>query len=375
MGFVFKILTYTFAMQFMAFVIVRASELPTWPNHHYKLAVPEDGDDTPKGRSSVYILPNEHHFYHFNSVLHGQSGALISVGTFRAFHAASQGDFSHAIILDYSDAVVDFNVGFLKLILASRDRLEFLAWLLGDPGFRKIFADFEEDRMGVSQLNYEIEWALKTDSYRRAQITREYFPRAMSLPISNFSDTLSNMAYSFAAAVLKIYKDPFRRRQSFLGSDEAFEKLKNLAERRRIYVVHGSLSGRKTMPELARLLRQHEVPLSVLDVSNSFKYIAGVHEETQFLKNIKGFHYSPQAKVLFTDGNLSNIKSEGGDGWDYFALAAPQYIEGAELFSVEDSESLFVHPYGLFLEHKARSYQLNGPGTFLKNPCASLLAP
>ena len=111
------------------------------------LSVPEDSSSL-----NGYIVPNEDHFVNFNSPLKGKSGALIGVGTFRVFHDAGQGDFSHVICLDYSKDVVDFNKSLITLFQISKDRHDFLSNLVGKPSLRNIFIDFEAGKISVQKF-------------------------------------------------------------------------------------------------------------------------------------------------------------------------------------------------------------------------------
>lgn len=212
-----------------------------------------------------FAHPNEDEFYLFNPVLEQRGDVLMAVGTFRAFHDASMGNFSDVILFDFTKAVNDLNQRHIEIIRASSDRSDYLRRLFNDP-----------------------------------QIPKDYLQK------------------------MKQYISTKRDSFTFLGSDEAFVRLKKLVDSDRIVSVSGSLSGLQAVAWLAIELKRLGKTISVLDISNSLDPIKSAGEVQKFLANLKALPFSEDARILFT---IQNIKH---GGWAYQSFPYKDYIQQLE---------------------------------------------
>lgn len=212
-----------------------------------------------------FATPNEDEFYLFNHVLEQRVGVLMAVGTFRAFHDASVGRFSDVILFDFTRAVNDLNRRHIEIIRASSDRHDYL---------RRLFSD--------------------------SQIPGDYLRK------------------------MQQYLASERSQLTFLGSDEAFARLKKLVDSGRVFSISGSLSGPKAIAWLASELKRLGQTISVLDISNVLDAIKSGGETQYFLANLKALPFSENARILFTVQNL------GHGGWAYQSFPYNDYIQQLE---------------------------------------------
>lgn len=268
------------------------------------------------------------------------------MGTFRFFQAASQGRFTQAVSFDYSPEVTDFNLGIIQILRTSSNRFDFLSNLFGKPELAMQLRSFEQGKISSDTLfRYASEII-------RINLDTDYISSKSIFPKTIHESSIGK----FALALLEIFVDKSRGHLSFIGSNDAFENLKSLSVANKIHVVNGNLSGSNTLFQLGDSLRKIGENISVLDISNAYKYISISGAEGQFLQNLKSLPLSTTAVVAFTEGNFLN-KKRGGDGWDYYVVPARIYLNSASLFAVSNSAEIYPYPYHIFIEKVAKPFQ------------------
>lgn len=324
-----------FSLTLCVLICAHSSFLPAFASTIFP-KISEDGGGNGKG----FIVPNEDEYYLFHPSIAHKTGALISVGTFRAFQDASIGNFSHVILLDYASEVVRFNRQFVELIQTSTNRIDFLTRLARHESARKIFENLESEK--ISSVSY---WHQMRDLLRAHP--QSHPPRLPSDALVNRMFVEQMDAFEFSTTLLLDFYP--RQKPGFLTQDHAFEKLQKLVSENRISVIHGNLAGVITLQDIARFLRQSDVSVSILDISNAFPYIYEARQESYFFENLLHLPFSQDAQVLFTSHDIKKAASLGG-GWNYYAVPAPLFIQGASIFSFGHTPIGRSWPYQVFIE-------------------------
>lgn len=269
----------------------------------YDWNIVQDGDGFGQG----FIVPNEFGYLSFVPYLKNQNEVLISVGTFRAFQAASMGEFKYVFLFDYAAEVVQFNKMLLDFIKLSRNRLHFLDLLFGT-----------------------------NRAYEKLENNND------SLLMNELSLNEKNNLKKFLRKIIQLYKDPTTYGANFLTSDYYFEKVKYLASNNRFVLINGSLSGEESLSDLSSLLKQRNLEVSVLDVSNAKDYIIRSKQLSNYYRNLKRLPWSKDAKVIwsvpahfeyFVGQNIQN-------NWAYFGNPASDYVEFVQRLQNRDAQEV-----------------------------------
>jgi hypothetical protein len=276
-------------------------------------------------RYGHFIIPNEKKSGLFWPTNHSRKGVLIAVGTFRALVAASQGQFSHAILLDADPSVVEFNRFQIDVLRVSLSAGDFLARV---SGFLDHTVDFN--------LALQEDW--------------EAIRRVRSLLYGGSSQ---NESYAREAFDLSLEKNSF----NFLSHPELFFRLKQMASQGRIVSVNADLGGDITLPHISRQMRAKGLEIGVIDVSNAFEYFLSQPKAIRYIKNLRGLPFAQNAVVNFTvDGsygadfrNLIRNNSAPGksDNWIYLSMPATEYRSAIQTIAAnqdlaEKSHSDFI---------------------------------
>lgn len=250
----------------------------------------QDGD----GYGEGFIVPNEAGYLSYAPHLKNKNGVLISVGTFRAFQAAVMGDFSYIFLLDYAAEVVQFNKQIIDIIKKSSTRSNFLNLL------------FRSSRV-IEKIENGNESLLFHDSNLNQK---------------------SNM-FKFLKKIIQYYNDETTYGANFLTSDIYFNKLKNLINADKVILINGSLSGKETISELSLLLKERNLEVSVLDVSNAKDYIIWSKQLSFYYRNLMRIPWANDAQVIWSVPAHANIFVGPNiqNNWAYFANPASDYVE------------------------------------------------
>lgn len=286
--------------------------------------------DKPNGVG--FIVPNEDHFYLFNSALKNKKDVLIGVGTFRFFHDAAMGDFSYVISLDHSKQVINFNTGLINILKASGSRHQFLENLLGNNQFGYVLRRYEAGLLSDEKFKEIAE----------AQISKYQFENAKNdYKILQFfpNKVAPEELKAFSLKMLDFLLSPQKRRSTFLGSDRLYDKVKSLADGNRIILVNGSLTFGPTIRDLSNILVKQGLKVSVLNISNihSGLYIPP-NEIFLYLKNIAQIPFSSDASILVTQSTDQKLRVKLGI-WTYHSVPAVDYLKGVDAITFDSFDS------------------------------------
>lgn len=292
-----------------------------------------------------FIVPNEEHFYLFNSTLKNKNDVLIGVGTFRFFHDAAMGNFSYAISLDHSKQVIRFNQGLINTLKASQTRHQFLENLFGSSQIGLVLKRYEAGLLSDAKFKEVIE----------AQISRYQFENLNNkYRILHFfpSEVAPEDLKAFSLSILDFLLNPQKRKSTFLGSDRLFEKLKVLADADRILLVNGSITFGPTIRDLSNILRQFNLKVSALNVSNihSELYIPP-QEIFLYLKNIAQLPFAQDASILVTQSTDQKLRARLGI-WTYHSVPVSDYLRGVDTMTFDS--------FGLGMQNKFYGFLKSG---------------
>lgn len=264
--------------------------------------------DSPVFTEGAFVLPNEDHFYLFDNSLASKTDVMISVGTFRTLENASRGNFSHVVMMDMDLGIVRFNHFQIDVLRRSPTRREFILNFLG---FRSLFET-------IPQLE---EWLQAAEFKKMADF----------LNTKNFEEIFTGdseekkMRYSYLLRILNLSDFSRETKAGFLISEERYGRLHKLALLRTIVSVRGDLAD-ASFARLGHVLREYDLRVSVLDVSNSPDYF--LHMEGNAIDayrlNLQQIPFTRDAEVLFTTGMMFGPHKMGL--WHYVSFAAQDYI-------------------------------------------------
>ncbi len=275
-------------------------------------------------KDGAFVVPNEDHFYLFDSSLAGKTDVLISVGTFRTLENASRGNFSHVVMMDIDSGIVEFNRYQIDVLRRSPTRRDFL---LNFMGLEKVFNNFPE-----------LEALFETAQLKEMAdfLNTNYFE---NLLVGDFQDKKARFIY-----ILKLLKlsDVSRgTKGGFLLSEGRYQRLHRLASDNKIISVLGNLAD-ASFGKIANVLREQQLRVSVLDVSNSPDYF--LHNEGHAMDgyrlNLQQLPFTPDADVLFTTGMMIGPIKMGL--WHYVSFPARDYIHEMGALLRWGSYSMFL---------------------------------
>jgi hypothetical protein len=293
-----------------------------------------------KGR---YVAPNELLHVLLTTIANlGREGALISVGTFRAFGSALAMGAKEVVLLDYDRQTTRFNGVIVDLIKSSPDRHTFLARLLG---FSDVDPIIQAAREGASDPASQLARDQAFEAALRTELDKVgfFYGRGHRQPVS---DAVDQHIWSISTDVYKVLTLPSKAPQywqrSWMGSDAAYAELRTLVEGGHFVPLNGSLTGTETLPSIAAAFTAAGKKVSVLDLSNAMDYMTGQAKGSGFgtlRESLEAIPFSENARVLLTAQGDRYSSLIGGHtrypedhlAWDYVSLSARDFKEAARL--------------------------------------------
>lgn len=233
--------------------------------------------------SDSYIQPNEWFDGVYENDVGQLSGAMISVGTFRAFQKILYGNFKWAIIVDIDPAVAHFNELNYNAITQAKSLKQYL----------ENFPEFYSSQYGVEPKGFH--FGVATKEFRRSHSLFDYVEKDIgeSIYFVSGKDDPQNSKY---------FK-PF-----FFSNEKQFQLMKSKLNATNIMSIIGSFTDPKLAHKLNQFLLSQGLSLSLLDLSNVMDYVLPENvsstERIQFTKGLRGFlqnlSFTSIAKVIFT---------------------------------------------------------------------------
>lgn len=269
---------------------------------------------TEKLRSEIqFIAPNEYNFTDLNPLLKGSKGVLITVGTFRALHAASLANYDEVYLIDSNKVAIDFNLNHLEAISSSQNREEYLNKLFQSDKASILIQEAYANKISLKKLSKLLQ---------SLSISSED-PRGLSAQFP-FSDFYQHRLIDFIT-------NPVLFENSFLGSDNLFNRLHRLIINGKLRVLPGSIAGSKSMKWLAKNLTERQLVVSVLDISNTEEYINGNKEHINFLLNLESLPTSNNTQLIKTRSQQSLGSNYSWWKWSYVSVDLGEYLRHKRL--------------------------------------------
>lgn len=332
-----------------------------------------------------YIAPNEHFGHLYKGCVQNRPiGGIIGVGTWRMFDRLAHGNYPFLIMFDYDYGVVAFNRLFIKIIKKARDRWEFLS-ILFTGGIKKGHIDLAKRLRWssihfVKQLLQDHPGSIDITKYFGQSLGRLLKEKSnervngwkrlgLHLGWNNFSEKMKdhilgllikNDLYSTHKQAVLSIKNGFDLVQlisksryfltepwgstvnsagfrlslegshrhkifgeTFVGSDQMYQRVRKKVIDGRVKVVVGDLTGDRSMRSIAAVLKSRGYHVSAVDISNVPDYLYR-NDRKKMIENITRLPLTFGARIFFTtnryDGRYNSIFMN--DGWLYGAALA-----------------------------------------------------
>lgn len=291
-------------------------------------------EQEPPGRFSFkFLTPNEY-FGHLFERCVDPDGALISVGTFRGLSNASSGKFSHLVLLDYSKGIWLFNLIHLQLIRLSRDRYEYLSLLLTGQLNKDLIDRARKGDISFVQfaqtLSKEIPEQAISAHGGTGWIGTRWRALGVQLPSpadwefvnrQKKGDGNSSIEYYLSKIVEDVVSQTENSQtigQTFYGDDKRFAALRKMVLERRVTVVQSDLGVAKGLKSAVNTLKNHDIPVSGIDVSNVPVDV--------WAKGLETLPKGAYRNIFMTVHSYATVTktTPTTDGWSYYCLTPRQ---------------------------------------------------
>lgn len=297
-----------------------------------------------------FTSPNEHNPQSSEKILEqAPEGIYVSVGTERGLIGAGfTKNPTHIILVDVDPDVVKYNRYNVAMIKLARSREDYL--------FLRLFATPEELQVRVLNPSAEV----RLEAFERELILdQEYFQRwrsYMSDQSQQWLNVPAEVRFGFVPFGLKTY----------LQSDEAFNKIKGLADQDRIEAHNINFKSQNNINWLVGGIEQEGMRLSVLDVSNAWGSYYTKKEDFRHLV-LEFSKVAHDSSLLFMSdrrpvGDILSVLT-GAIHWNYSALTFAR------------AEAVFGHPRREAFYRFSRffwDYGVNGVPISLQPVCERL---
>jgi hypothetical protein len=291
--------------------------------------IEQDGNYEPHN----YIVPNEFYANLFEGCLPKEGGAYISVGTLRAMNMGASPRVSHLVMMDISKSAILFNKINVQLIAKAKDRHQYLSYLLTGEEQPELEKQVKLGLIagGIS----EQEFITKLTSVGAPAIQAKW-KNGLNLNFSEeeWRDISSavepSRTISQLGAELHTYFSIGNYDKTIMGADSRFEKMKRMIQEKRVTVVHGDISGEKTLKSLGDVFRKEDIKVAGVDLSNAPAYISGNRPRTEkMIASLRNLPFREKGRVLHTDfhNGIATPRGLGQDSWQY-ASFNKDHLEG-----------------------------------------------
>ncbi len=305
-----------------------------------------------------FINPNEHENYlHARCLDPRERGVLVSIGSFRGLNLGTFGGFSAIFQLDYDFLVTLFNDLNKEFIRISDGRHEYLSYLFTGT----LLKNQIQAAKAKNTLQSDLAFVRELIAIARKTTKEKYYQALATLPlslriISEKERTVLKERFHVEPQAFQTQRSPLAlqylftklpppdlflnrieyfflfsetiRRGAFFGDDRLFSRAKTLAENGLIVPLSIDLTGEQGMKSLGGALRQLNLQVKAVDVSNAH---AGILEKIEsekekvgqyFLNLEEALPWSPQGRLLITDEFKRSPIPEARTlmKWKYFAF-------------------------------------------------------
>jgi hypothetical protein len=297
---------------------------PTHPSGQNSLELIAENTKGHAGYISSNEFDNQVQFTLLNKSVQGtitKPQVVVSVGTFRAFNLAATLRRDYLICFDFAPGVSEFNLTLSKVI-HKYSRLQFLQILLNLDS--------------IPFLKKSAERAYFHEQITNFIQTKAILQTALDDPdLKWLLSTLNDPAYQrrFYSALLESSRTEERWLANFWGSAKSYRHLQDMINEGRLLTLTGSLSGRKSLASLAKTLKQRQMVISELDISNALESIVN-SESAQgilaFQSNLRLLPFDQDSRVLLTiNSHGVYFKNEKPLGHWFYKVLTPEQLEEA----------------------------------------------
>jgi hypothetical protein len=246
---------------FVSILILCTSALAASP------LIPEDGR---RAGNDHYYAPNERYGIYYEPALRHKRGALISVGSYRALETASYGDFDLILMVDYDKSLAEFNKLNLELIKSTKDRLEYWMAILGYPDDLPLLGQARTGKITNQTFFRKLLANSRTSNDCAICSPAAKKMRTFLAQGGNGSDPIiRHFRWALSREVLE---HPDYMERSLFGSDVTYTKIRNIVSDTPIRVYSGNVTGTRTLSDLAQYLKDKNILVSFVDLSNVPEY-------------------------------------------------------------------------------------------------------
>ncbi len=295
---------------------------------HGDALIPEES--IPWFADCLFVIPNEaDNWRQLRAFGPVKKGAVISVGSFRALNDSLLVDGT-TFVLDIDPRTTEFTRGLIDLIRIAKNRHELLAMLLKqDP------KSVQAPRVPSRAADEAFLQSLEAGAAQRQGVNDPNLPAPARAFHSYIESVGSNPRWDaqyrwslprLAQSLRSYAKTDARWAATFLGSDEAFARVKAKAMHGQIVPVKGSLTGKSTMRALNVALRRSGEKVAAFDFSNAMDYLTS--EQLRLLSHYVGSMPTRRDAKVLLSGNYR--VSRQTDGWDYYLASLPAFRQATE---------------------------------------------
>lgn len=254
--------------------------------------------------SGAFVPPNEIETFTYADVIKATvpGGALLSVGSFRTLFDASLGQFSRIYMLDYDQAITQFNRDNLALILALRD-------FSPDPTIQRYQY---QALLSRKILSPEVLRSLVAARLSESMEARELHQAIAASPTGNLGalpKSAQNAACGLWRTLIRSNNDrqllpafqcfsPQQVAIAYWSRNDFWTKIQAMIEQGRFRVVQGDLCGGQMLEAIAKEAAAAAIPVSMIDLSNVFDFLflpPGEARTSAIAKVISGLKLLPAA--------------------------------------------------------------------------------
>lgn len=229
-------------------------------------AVPDDPEPEQIIHDSHYWTSNERSHFVWHEAVRGLGGTYVGVGADQNYLLAGWAESELLVLMDFDAAIADLHEVY-RLCFARAETPEAFIALWASEREPELVAMIEAahpDRRAHAPLVRAATAGRQLISARLRRVARSY--RALDIP-------------------------------TFVSDQAQYDHIRTLWQNGRVVTLRGDLTGELAMRELARVLDEQQLPVTILYLSNAEQYF---DYGDGFRRNIEALPFTDQAVVLRT---------------------------------------------------------------------------
>jgi len=190
---------------------------------------------------SHFVVSDESDHWLFKSDLSVPGGAYLCVGTDNNYTMAGWGKPDYLILMDFDQVVVDVHKVYRAVFLAAPSPEAFMSL-----------------------------WAKESASELREILIKTYEDPVEQMRVLKAYRISRNLIEWRLKTQMRFYRA--KGIQTFMDDPQQYEFIANLYRTNRVLLSRGDLTGKRTMKDIARVLKELGVPVRVVNLSNTEAY-------------------------------------------------------------------------------------------------------